>query len=620
MERKRQICSLIVLFAVSVQSIEKYVGETSIGKRQEYLDSEGKYLVQWEAYTDTQTIVFQLTVETTGYVGFGISPVGGMTGADIVIGGVYPNATHYFSNRHGVGNRMPEIDDNETWELLEASENGTHTYLKVGRQLDTCDLQDVVIGNSTTNFIWSMGTDDNISYHGERRGTSANIILDPPMPPIDTKNFQFWRMSHTMEMPARATTYWCTIQKSPPLPTKHHIVGYRPILETPEALKYTHHFIVHKCRAPTGSTDEEYFEKYIDQPGDNCYEGSRNVPTSDCETYLFLWAVGGKPVVFPDHTGYPFAVDGKQNYYMLEVHLDNPQGLAGLTFETGLEIFYTSQLRTYDAATITAGHTTTLPILIPPKSESHMIVGHCAPNCSAYIPETGIHVFNVLLHSHLAGRKLRLRHFRDGEELPWIATDDNYDFNFQQNRPLLEEVTILPGDQLIYECTYNSMDANGTVVGGLSTSEEMCNAFIVYYPEIDLDVCSSMFPEEELKKEFGIDSYRGSTWNPTITAPENMANKTFTEVLDTMVDWSEERRAHLQQRLRYDGHLAVCGLTGKYFALPDLIEYPNVTREYAPADVCSTRNLPGSGTRQAVTQSLNIFAFIFVAFVVMLRN
>lgn len=51
-------------------------------------------------------------------------------------------------------------------------------------------------------------------------------------------------------------------------------------------------------------------------------------------------------------------------------------------------------------------------------------------------------------HFHL-GRKLRLRHFRDGVELPWLSTDDNYTFDFQQNRPLLEEVKVLPGDQLI---------------------------------------------------------------------------------------------------------------------------------------------------------------------------
>lgn len=48
---------------------------------------------------------------------------------------------------------MPEVDDNETWQLIavniiEAFENTTHTYLKIGRLLDTCDFQDVAIGVS----------------------------------------------------------------------------------------------------------------------------------------------------------------------------------------------------------------------------------------------------------------------------------------------------------------------------------------------------------------------------------------------------------------------------------------------------------------------------------------
>lgn len=43
---------------------------------------------------------------------------------------------------------MPIVDDNDTWELLQATENATHTYLKIGRQLNTCDVQDVAIGVS----------------------------------------------------------------------------------------------------------------------------------------------------------------------------------------------------------------------------------------------------------------------------------------------------------------------------------------------------------------------------------------------------------------------------------------------------------------------------------------
>lgn len=45
---------------------------------------------------------------------------------------------------------------------------------------------------------------------------------------------------------------------------------------------------------------------------------------------------------------------------------------------------------------------------------------------------------------------MRLRHYRDGKELPWLSSDDNYNFDYQQNRQLLEEIKILPGDQLTY--------------------------------------------------------------------------------------------------------------------------------------------------------------------------
>lgn len=50
-------------------------------------------------------------------------------------------------------------------------------------------------------------------------------------------------------------------------------------------------------------------------------------------------------VIFPEHIGYPFSVDGKPNYYLLQVHYDNPNNIQGLVFETGVEFFYTPKLR-----------------------------------------------------------------------------------------------------------------------------------------------------------------------------------------------------------------------------------------------------------------------------------
>jgi len=59
--------------------------------------ANGAYILDWSVDVESSTIYFNVSVKTLGYVGFGISPSGaGMTGADIVIGGVFENGTSYF--------------------------------------------------------------------------------------------------------------------------------------------------------------------------------------------------------------------------------------------------------------------------------------------------------------------------------------------------------------------------------------------------------------------------------------------------------------------------------------------------------------------------------------------
>ena len=55
-----------------------------------------------------------------------------------------------------------------------------------------------------------------------------------------------------------------------------------------------------------------------------------------------------------------------------------------------------------------------------------------------------IWVYAVSQHSHLAGRSIRTRHFRNGVELQEIISEKSYDFNFQQTRLLPKPVRILP--------------------------------------------------------------------------------------------------------------------------------------------------------------------------------
>lgn len=90
-----------------------------------------------------------------------------------------------------------------------------------------------------------------------------------------------------------------------------------------------------------------------------------------------------------------------------------------------------------------------------------------------------------------------------------------------------------------------------------------------------------------------------------------MANKTYTEVLDTMVPWTEEYRDQFQEEIRYGEHRAVCALLGIDIVMPDPIKYPTVPMAYAPVDECANRNLPSSGNKPVVTPfSLKVIAFL----------
>lgn len=55
---------------------------------------------------------------------------------------------------------------------------------------------------------------------------------------------------------------------------------------------------------------------------------------------------------------------------------------------------------------------------------------------------TEIRAVAVLHHAHLLATGIKTRHFRNGTELPPILDDPNYDFYFQEFRPMQDEVVI----------------------------------------------------------------------------------------------------------------------------------------------------------------------------------
>ncbi len=84
-------------FLLNFENVISYMmGDNNPYHRKEMLDTNGKYQLEWQVDWSTKRINFTVTAETHGSIGFGLSSNGKMTGADIIIGGVFSGGRSYF--------------------------------------------------------------------------------------------------------------------------------------------------------------------------------------------------------------------------------------------------------------------------------------------------------------------------------------------------------------------------------------------------------------------------------------------------------------------------------------------------------------------------------------------
>ncbi|XP_076272907.1 MOXD1 homolog 1 [Rhynchophorus ferrugineus] len=479
------------------------------------LDSDGFVVLKWQPRH--QEILFRVEARTLGYVGLGFSPNGKMEGADMIIGWVDDDSHKaVLLDCHGVPKSQgsaPARDVIDNYTLMKGEQNDTHTILEFRRALDTCDPNDYVLSGDTVRMIWALHHKDPPSenamiYHGELRGVQSVHLLAPPPTPkpsnelsrnwdVELKNF---RIPNNVD-----TVYWCKVFKAPTLNTKHHITGFEPLIGKKHG-NMVHHMIMHECDLPDNS-NISLWEKYAAEEGQLCYD-SMPPAWEKCLTPIVAWAIGSKGEDFPNHVGLPLG-SRKNSYFMLEVHFDNPQ-MKTVMDTTGLRLQYTSKLRKNEGAILVTGVAPSNLHFIPPLQNEYKTAGYCSLGCTKEIfPKEGINVVSVMLHSHLAGRKLKLRHIRAGKELPPLAQDDHYDFNYQQSRALSQDTTILPGDGLITECTYSTKERKAPTLGGYSTREEMCLAFVLHYPRTELAGCYSIPPVRYFFETLGVKEFYG---------------------------------------------------------------------------------------------------------------
>ncbi|CAF5067245.1 unnamed protein product [Rotaria magnacalcarata] len=100
----------------------------------------------WTVDENRQEITFELHIKTTGWIALGISPAGGMKGADIGLGWIDSTGQVHFQDRYAYDFARPVIDNTTTdWSAIKGREQNGWTAIQFKRFLDTCDSMDVPI-------------------------------------------------------------------------------------------------------------------------------------------------------------------------------------------------------------------------------------------------------------------------------------------------------------------------------------------------------------------------------------------------------------------------------------------------------------------------------------------
>jgi dopamine beta-monooxygenase len=144
----------------------------------------------------------------------------------------------------------------------------------------------------------------------------------------------------------------------------------------------------------------------------------------ECRAFLFGWAPGTPRVDAPPEAGHPLGRDSVR-YLALQVHFDNPQGLAGVLDNSGFRVSITRKLRPYDMGILTLGSQS---FTVPPGQAYYTIAPNACPaKCTSRFAGP-LTVSANGFHMHMTGRAAVTRLFRDGKELQPIGFRRHFDF------------------------------------------------------------------------------------------------------------------------------------------------------------------------------------------------
>lgn len=196
-----------------------------------------------------------------------------------------------------------------------------------------------------------------------------------------------------------------------------------------------------------------------------------------------VWAPGGEAFKFPPEAGLP--IEGS-SHYVVQVHYSNLNMLADQKDASGFSLCTTDQLRPNDADILAFG---TLNINIPANGKQDLT---CNLTIPAGVLQPNTHIIGAMPHMHKLGKTIRTDIFPGGAGNPVLMSERN-PWNFDSQYWDSLDVPLKQGDKVTTRCYWEN-PTNKAVGFGEQTSDEMCFAFAMYYPKIELAQFNWLLP------------------------------------------------------------------------------------------------------------------------------
>jgi len=383
----------------------------------------------------------------------------------------------------------PTPDEIQDWELIyhTLTDDG-YLIFEASRSLKTSDTFDRVFHDDSDIYVTdhrlisAWGSSEFLYYHGSNRVQSSIQLFNggdgSTGAGLDYQNF-LDEMSKRSEgsgvmalsnyrIPERKTTYYeeCFENENLFSSAKRWIIGYEFIIK-PESKKYMHHMVVYGMS--DGCTGD-YFQ----------------------ENPIIAWTPGEDFLFFPDSTGMEFGSLFKG--LAIQFHVDNKDRDTGVVDTgSGLRIYYTDTPVQNEIGMFQVGD----PLVgligeeVGDGLTRHTMI--CPSSCtqSKFVQSDSVTIVKQSLHMHAKGKRIVNQVIRE-DSVVQESYVDYWDFEqsgatAQANPPF----QLKRGDKLKTICYY---EADSDTRFGLGSDDEMCMAFILYFPKQDfLSYCGVGF-------------------------------------------------------------------------------------------------------------------------------